>query len=106
MEYCDKCGKPKVRLVHNQFDIENLLCEDCDLSTVEVRKSFSEVMSDLKFVQPQIQVKMKKGNTIVFGDADDYTIDNINQWLHVYKDGKKRATLPLNKIESVTKEMG
>lgn len=55
-------------------------------------------------IQPVVNVYLKQGNKIVFADADDYFIDNNNGWLTIYKDGKRRATLSLSKVDSVIVE--
>lgn len=93
-----KCIECKKEIKGNKYTyIENgKICWDCAFDSI--RKS------DVMDIQPVINVYLKQGNKIIFGDADDYFIDNDNGWLNIYKDGKNRATLSLSQIESVIVE--
>lgn len=54
-----------------------------------------------KITKDTITVNLKIGSTIIFANADDYTIDNENGWLTIFRNGKKRATLKLSHVDSV-----
>lgn len=108
-EHLTKKGTKKpFRLIVDETEqiLKTLLDTELHMITLTEDKNMPNTppIPPAKITKDTITVNLKIGSTIIFADADDYTIDNENGWLTIFGNGKKRATLKLSQIESVIVE--